>query len=99
MREFKIYEILFENSLRNFYNLYFIPPRAESVQLKVIYFVRNVTSFLRATKFHVAAGWLGGGWWVLVVSKLVRDSLQHPHSLLGTAGHCEADHSPGLQSY
>ena len=57
MREFKIYEILFENSLRNFYNLYFIPPRTESVQLKVIYFVRNVTSFLRQSFMW----WLGGG--------------------------------------
>ena len=62
MREFNIYEILFENSLRNFYNLYFIPPRTKSVQLKVIYFVRSVTSFLRQSfMWWLGVGGGGGG--------------------------------------
>ena len=71
MREFNIYEILFENSLRNFYNLYFIPPRTKSVQLKVIYFVRNVTSFLRQSFMQWC--WQCWCWRVFVVSELGRN--------------------------
>ena len=76
MREFKMYEILFENSLRNFYNLYFIPPRTKKVFIvQVIYFVRNVTSFLRQSFMR----WLVGPCWLEA-----GEILQHPHSLLGT---------------
>ena len=68
MRELNIYEILFENSKRNFYNLYFIPPQTKSVQLKAIYFARDVTSFLRQSFLWWCGCWCG----VLVVSELWR---------------------------
>ena len=57
-------------------------------------------SLLSCDKVSCGGSWLVC-WWVLVVWKLAWDSLEHPHSLLGPTdtGHCEADHSPGLQLY